>query len=182
MFRKLGPGRYRLRAFVRDRVANLYGGAYDEVELPPPACGSLLGPFLMRSKARLLPVELPLRKPKEASREREAPKAQEGSLAMIERSVVQGEPLEFLSWICPGKKEDGIDGVQRFVSLNGEPIFRFDSAALQDAGGCSRVVDQLDTTPMRPGSYTYHLRWNRSSEQEPLVSEREFEVITEIGP
>ena len=180
--RKLQPGRYRLRAFVRDRVANLYGGADDELELPPARRGSLVGPLLMRSETRLLPAELPLRKPQKPSQEKEMPKPQTGSLAMIERPVARGEPLEFLSWVCPRKNEVSLGSLQRYVSLYGEPIFRFDSAELQVAGDCSRVVDRLDTTPMKPGSYTYHIRWTPSPQQEPLVSERKFEVATEVAP
>lgn len=112
-FDGLRPGRDELRAFLRDRWANLYGGGVAAIDLPDPTRAVLAGPVVRRADSPYLPTSLPLRQ-----RGSEDPTAVKvavagGSLPLTARAVTPGEPLEFVSWLCPGKTKDAIPATDR---------------------------------------------------------------------
>ncbi len=173
---RVPPGRYELRAFVRDRWANLYGGDLARIELPSAARPGLGGPVVLRANRRYVPTSLPLR-----GRAAESPGpatvvVTHGTLPLARRSVVPGELLEFLSWICRDESEGATPDVESYVAIDGRPLFRFDPPADSAAGACVFLRDRLDTSPLSPGRYTYHVRWRRAAGAEAERAEAPFAI------
>lgn len=175
-FANLKPGSYELRAFVRDRVANLYGAVGVELELPRPGRPELGGPLLFRAGARLFPTLLPLR--------RETPVASParatvlGELPAGDGAVTAGEPLSFMSWVCSpdGEPAESLHDIARWIEREGEPFFRFADPTLQPAGRCALLRDDLEAAPSEAGSYTYNVRWRPDGE------ERSRSIAFEVAP
>jgi VWFA-related protein len=178
----LRPGTYVLRAFVRDRLANLYGGAQTEIVLPRPVGPTLVGPIVTRREAAVR-TTLPLldRAGRTSAPARSASIAPT-ALPLGDRAVRPGEALEFWSWICPGDAALAVADVARYVTLNHDPLFRFEAPDFAAAGTCTAIVDRLDSTPMTAGDYTYHLTWGRGDAGDALQAETAFHVGDEASP
>jgi len=176
-FTKIRPGQYQLSAFVRDRWANVYGGASAEIELPRAGRrGGLTPPLILRAGSSYLPAQLPLARRRAEAATRSEGLIRNGVLPLAQRPIQQGEPLEFANWVCPGKYKDSIYDIRRFVSREGTPLFRFEEPGIVRAGDCARFRDQLATGDLQPGRYTYHVRWNRGAELDTLTTQAEFEI------
>jgi VWFA-related protein len=177
LFERLSPGRYELRAFVRDRLSNRWGGARAEIELPRAHRSALAGPVVMLGGRQRVRTTLPLRTAEGATEQSRDHEGGTGELPLAARAVRAGEPLEFSSWVCFDEKDkDAIDGVVRYVAQGGEPIFRFEPAGFRRAGECAVFVDKLDTAAMAVGRYTYHVRWTAGEPAVPLAVEASFEI------
>ena len=172
----LRPGVYELRTFVRDRWANLFGGARATIELPRPAPGALVGPLMQAVEATHMRTVLPLRKRRGAQDPPARGVTQTGPLPLAGHSVPRGESVEFVTWVCPGDHKDSIYEARRFVSLDDRPLFRFDEPLVQRAGDCAALRDRLDTAPMETGSYSYTVNWNPEPGAEPVSARIAFEV------
>jgi VWFA-related protein len=173
----LRPGTYELRAFVRDRLANVYGGARAEIVLPRPAGPTVVGPIVTRGHDAAVRTTLPLLdKAGRTSAPARSGSIEPTALPLGDRAVRPGEALEFWSWICPGDAVLAVPNVARYVALNDEPLFRFESPAVAAAGACTAIVDRLDSTPMAAGDYTYHLHWDRANAGDALQAETAFTV------
>jgi len=172
----LGPGEYELRAFVRDRWANLFGGARATIQLPRPAPGVLVGPLMLGVETTHMRTALPLRKRRGATDPPVRGVTQSGPLPLAGQSVPRGESVEFVTWVCPGADKDSVYDAQRFVSLDDRPLFRFDEPLVLRAGDCASLRDRLDTAPMEPGVYSYTVNWNPEPGAEPVSAEIAFEV------
>ena len=153
LFEDLKPGKYELRAFVRDRAENVFGGAAVTIELPAPGDGGLAGPVMVRPRGSLLRSPLPLRTKKKpaasATTSRES-----GTRPLGDRvSVSPGEAVQFLTWACSGDTSrvhsavSGDDGEPR-VS---KPV------ETRESGSCHRLSDIVDTDLLPPGDYAYEL-------------------------
>lgn len=171
VFEGLAPDGYELRAFVRDRWTNTYGGVHSRIDLPHPDRPGILGPWLLRARSRHLRTTLPLLGDESETAESTGTIA-EGNTPVGDRPIEAGATLEFVSWICRG--EPGT--VQRFVSQEGRPQFRFEEPATGESGECVWLTDRLETGPLSPGRYTYHLRWEQAPEQVPQFAELVFEI------
>lgn len=172
----LAPGTYELRAFVRDRLANLFGGARATISLPRPAPGALAGPLMRGVEAAHVRTVLPLRKKRGAPDPPAIGVIQRGSLPLAGHAVPRGESIEFVTWVCPGDHKDSIYDIQRFVLLDDRPLFRFDEPLILRAGDCASLSDRLDTAPMETGLYSYTVDWNPEPGAEPMSARIAFEV------
>ena len=173
----LRPGTYELRAFVRDRWANVYGGARAEIVLPRLRGPAVVGPVVTRGHSAVVRTTLPLLD--KAGRTTEPSRAgsiEQVALPLGDRAVRPGEALEFWSWICPGDAALAISGVARHVASEDKPLFRFEAPFVSAAGDCTALVDRLDSTPMAAGHYTYQLEWDRDGAGDALQAETDFTV------
>jgi VWFA-related protein len=175
-FAGLRPGDYRLTAFVRDRVANLFGGAEALLSLPDPRDGGAAGPILVRpGRPRIVSV-LPLlgdRGTAGVTGRRDA-----GPVPSAATALARGEDAEILSWICPGR--DASPGSpRRLLAMDEVPISRLPEASLLPAGDCFLVDDSIPTAALGPGRYTYELLWERPGGL--LRLEHPIEVIAPLG-
>ncbi len=169
----LRPGTYELRAFVRDRLANVYGGARAEIVLPRPAGPTVVGPIVTRSHGAAVRTTLPLLdKAGRTSAPARSARIEPLAVPLGDRAVRPGEALEFWSWICPGDAALAVPDVARYVALDVEPLFRFEGPGVAAAGVCTALVDRLDSTPMATGDYTYHLRWGDALQAETAFTVR----------
>jgi len=151
----LPPGHYELRAFIRDRARNAYGGAQASIDLPRPSAPGFAGPLLLGASTDHLDAELPLlSKPRTKAT---AGVTVHGPVPLPAAPVTKGQVVEFATWICPAPGEE--TPLQSWMEFEGTPIFRFERSARSPAGACALVRDELDTTPMEPGSYRYQVRW-----------------------
>jgi hypothetical protein len=154
----LAPGSYVLRAFVRDSTGYAFGGALVEIQLPRVE-GGTVGPIVRRDRNPVVRTELPARN-REGRAVRSMTNAIElASLPIGERALRGGEPLRFATWICfPVAEKDTLFTARRWITRGDAALFRFDDAAVARAGDCASLEDALDTTPLAPGDYVYHLR------------------------
>ena len=169
------PGTYELRAFVRDRWANLYGGARARMELPRTR-ETIAGPLVLRAEAGFVRTQLPLRQEKVPTRPESAREIERGLLPLGERSVRAGEPLACLTWVCPGESKDSVYETVRYLSREDEPVLIFEEPEILKAGRCVRIGDRIDTSGLAPGRYVYHVGWNPDSDERSQDVEAVFEV------
>jgi len=176
------PGAYELRAFVRDRWTNLYGGATVRIDLPRADGPTLTGPQVLRADRSLVRTTLPLRRESPDAGPAATRVAEKGSLPLGDRPAQPGEHLEFLTWICPGKSEDTVYKALRFLTHEEQPLLRFDAPTIVQAGDCARLGDTLDTTALAPGRYAYHVSWTPDPDGEPREAEASFEIALPPEP
>ncbi len=169
------PGTYELRAFVRDRWANLYGGARARMELPRTR-ETIAGPLVLRAEAGFVRTQLPLRQEKVPTRPESAREIERGLLPLGERSVRAGEPLACLTWVCPGESKDSVYETVRYLSREDEPVLIFEEPEIVKAGRCVRIGDRIDTSGLAPGRYVYHVGWNPDADERSQDVEATFEV------
>ena len=81
-----------------------------------------------------------------------------------------------VTWLCPAKGQPAAEGLLRFLMRDDEPVFRFPPVKLEPAGRCSRIVDDIDTSGLEPGGYSYRLIWEPAGEGEPISAELPFRV------
>ena len=70
-----------------------------------------------------------------------------------------GRPLTLVSLLCGQGARPAPEQIVRYVSKDDTPLFRLESAAIEPAGSCTRIVDVVETRGLVEGDYDYHLRW-----------------------
>ncbi len=152
LFEKLKPGRYELRAFVRDRAANLFGGASVEIELPAPEKGGLSGPVMLSPHESHYRSPLPVRK-KRRPKALPATAREDGPLPLGNHvSVSVGQAVQFLTWDCSG------GSTPRPTALLGDgESWTPRPAEIREAGTCVELSDIVDTRQLEPGHYVYEV-------------------------
>lgn len=173
----LPPASYVLHAFIRARAANLYGSARAAIQLPPTGNGGIVGPLVRRATGEYLRTRLPLRAGELWTEPAAASAIESGPFPLGDRAVTAGEPLELVSWFCLGEAKDAIYDTRRFISKDGEALFRFSEPAIARAGDCARLIDRLETAALAEGSYTYHIRWKQDDLAEVEDDEALFEIV-----
>ena len=63
-----------------------------------------------------------------------------------------------------------------------QAIFRFKEPRTVRVGECVILNDRLDTTPMLPGEYRYHVQWDRGPDLEPEKVEASFQIRGPSNP
>ena len=178
VFEGLRPGKYRLGAFVRDRLANNFGGAVAMVELPEPRKGGIIGPILMKPGRKHWTASLPLfRKKTSKGSHPQSADTRSGLIPAARPQAKLGETLEILAWICPGEALSPTS-VLRYVAKDGVPLFRFEEPEVQSAGECLRMADRIETSRLVGGAYSYHVKWKRAETDDPMSAALEFEVAS----
>jgi len=180
-FTGLRPGRYRLTAFVRDRLANIFGGAEALIDLPDPKRGGVAGPVMLadRSLRVLSPLPLITKRATGAG----APGAEvtsiqdTGPAPVAPLPIRHGATLLFESWLCPVPGGAPPEAVA-MLSRDDTPLFRVAERAGTPGGGvaptgappvgaapagaapnpCRRRVDEVPTVSLDAGRYLYVLR------------------------
>jgi len=175
-FLHLSPGSYRMVAFVRDRAANVFGGAEAAITLPRPGKEGLVGPVLMRSDRRQIVSTLPLLMVKDEREESHGTTIVTGAIPIGDSFADPREPLEVTTFVCGGGGCPP-DRLVRYITEAGVPILRFDQARPEPAGECFRITDRIEHWKPRPGSYAYHLRCESKGEKEPASAEVPFEIV-----
>jgi len=162
-FTGLAPGRYRLSAFMRDRVANRFGGGEAILDLPDPAKGGVAGPVLLLARTPRLVSPLPILDRR--SEARDLPATSDAGPAPSASIVVsRGTRLRFESWICgaPGGPAEATARVLRDETS----MLRFDDAVGSPAaGGCVPRADEIATGGLEPGRYLYEIEVRRGLER-----------------
>jgi hypothetical protein len=164
-FTALHPGRYRLTAFIRDNVANVFGGAEAVIELPDLKRGGVAGPVLLDDCPVRITSPLPL------ASGSPSPGTDDGTAMEIKGTrnagpapiaplpVRRGSTLLFESWICAAA---GLAPGETIGLLTRDevPLFRLSEHAVQTkiAGPCRRHVDEVPTAGLDPGQFLYVLR------------------------
>jgi hypothetical protein len=174
-FSGLSPGDYRLGAFLRDRVANVFGASAGELHLPHSGADDLAGPLAVIAARPHLRSLLPLLERREGEGRRAT--REEGRLPVLADVIVRGTPVEFISWICPESVGAGPGDLLRFVVGEGGPLFRFDDAAVTPAGDCFLLADPVRTETLEPGRYDYNLRWRPGPEASRIERRLEFRIV-----
>ena len=152
-FEDLKPGKYELRAFVRDRAENIFGGAAVAIELPVPEDGGLAGPVMVRPRGSLLRSPLPLRKKKKPAAT-ETTSRESGPLPLGDRVTVSpGEAIQFLTWACSGDTSR----VQSAVSRDDGELWVSKPVETRESGPCNKLSEIVDTDLLPPGSYAYEV-------------------------
>jgi hypothetical protein len=178
-FEGLKPGRYELRAFVRDRAANHYRGDRADIDLPHAEQPGLAGPVMLRPKARHLRTSLPITG-KQNAKIRWLAVLETGSLPLGNTEVEVGDRLEFVTLVCPARPKEEKARLHSSVLADDETVLPLDRTKIDRAGDCVELRDRLDTEKVAAGSYTYRVRWDRGAGQAPMVSEKAFEMIPKI--
>jgi VWFA-related protein len=183
VFDDLRPGRYQLRAFARHRNLELFGAAAATLELPAAQKGGIAGPVALCADRQRFVLPLPLAK-EQLPDEAPVPQLTRGSVPATSDAVPRGELLEMVTWVCPpGRFEpdpaEPAAGMEliRYVARDGDPAFRLPDPEVEAAGVCIRVADQLQTTALDPGSYTYHLAWMEAPGAEPRKASAQFRIV-----
>jgi hypothetical protein len=168
----LAPGSWRLGVFVRDRNANLFGGAENETVLPRPGKPGLSTPILFQPGRPWVRTELPVLRQKSPEPTREGA-AMETPLPIANEPVRRGAPVEARTWVCAPKKGTG-GRLLRYLVRDEEPLFRLEHADPPPSGACIELVDLLETRFLTPGEYTYRIRYSVAAGDEPLEGEARF--------
>jgi len=171
----LKPGKWYVGAFVQDRNARAFGGGEADMILPRPGEAGLSRPVPFRTGQPWIRTGLPdlTNKPKKVAGESRNRETLTTALPLPGQPVRRGDALALRTWVCAPKKGRG-EAVARYVSLEGEPIFRFESVKPPKAGSCAEVTDPVDTRFLEPGEYTYHIKYTLGTAAEALVEERVF--------
>ncbi|HKQ98393.1 MAG TPA: hypothetical protein VJV75_10990, partial [Candidatus Polarisedimenticolia bacterium] len=174
-FTGLSPGRYHLSAFVRDRTANLFGGAEALVDLPDPARGGVSGPLLLSGREQRVVSPLPLLTRNQAVGG-VAGRQDAGPTPLPDGPVPRGTLLRFESWICGVRRTDTAattaPSTTAEISRDDAIVLRLEpetpkspaaaegsaAPATATAGACGVRVDEVATGGLEPGSYLYVLR------------------------
>ena len=175
-FPHLPPGSYRMVAFVRDRAANVFGGAEAAITLPHPGKQGLVGPVLMRSGRRQIVSTLPLLEKKSGQTESHGTTIVTGSIPAGDSRADPSEPLEVTTLVC-GAGGCPTERLMRYITEEGIPILRFEAARPEPAGECIRIVDRIEHWRPRSGSYAYHLRCGIDGEKRSPSAEVPFEIV-----
>jgi hypothetical protein len=162
------PGSYGLRAYVRDRWSNLFGGAAAEVTLPEARTGGRIGPIVLGGGTPVLRNALPeiTRKWSDASEPVEQPTRIELASVPVGDTLLQGTVLEFHSWTCPPRKGTAPGPGTRSLVRDDRAVREFPDPRVASAGRCVRNVDVLRTDDLTPGDYVYELEWQGPLRQE----------------
>ncbi len=152
----LPPGRYVLRAFVHDRTSDRFGAAAAEIELPAPGLEALAGPLALRPEAPRLLSPLPPRRARPGAPA--APDRVEPGRVPLgdDPRVVRGRAIEFLTLVCaaePAVARSAVrpDEEDRAYESRTEPLVP------DGDGGCSRLLQTVDTGRLDPGRYRYEI-------------------------
>ena len=176
-FSALKPGSYRMVSFVRDRTANVFGGAESSIILPRPGREGFAGPVLMRSSRRQVVANLPLLKDAEPGKDpQHGATVVTGPVAAGDLQAGPREPLEVMTWVCGRAGAASPAPPFRYIAEEGTPILRFEAGLPEPAGQCSRITDRIEGWQPRPGSYSYHLRWPPQEKGEAPSAEVAFEI------
>ena len=154
-FEDLKPGEYEVRAFVRDRTADVYGGARAKLELPSPKRGGVAGPLVLRRRGPHRVASLPLRENWDSIDWMDAAPVDGAWSPLGLREQRPGDPLLFLSWVCPAGTETSLPSVRRYIARSDEPPIELREGEANEEGRCARWVDRLDTGALRAGAYEY---------------------------
>jgi len=181
MISGLKPGDYRLTAFVRDRVLNVFGGAEARLSLPRPKKGGAAGPVLFLGPSER--TVLPLRRMRDDRTGEPPAEQQDAGIAPLGSGHLRpGERLSSLTWICPGKKKTAPAPVLRFLAQEGKPLYRFEPSPPTEAGACLRYGDVLDTAEVAPDAYAYHILWTPEGESASRDASAVFEIVGRDSP
>ena len=172
---RIKPGEWNLRAFVRDRNADAFGGTASTVTLPRPGEAGLSTPAPFQSGRRWIRTGLPdlTNKQRKIEDETRSQEIIRESFPLADGPIELGNYLEFRTWVCSPKKGKG-DAVVRYIARDGEPIFRFETAKPPKGGSCIEMTDAVETRYLEPGEYVYHIRYSPEGLPEPLTEEAVF--------
>ena len=205
-FTGLHPGRYRMTAFVRDRVANIFGGAEALIDLPDPKRGGVAGPVMLADRPLrvLSPLPLVTEQATDASgggRGAQVVGAQDaGPAPVAPLPTRRGTTLLFESWLCPAPGGATPEAIAT-LSRDDTPLFRVAEragtpgvgvapAGAPEAGApqagatpnpCRRRVDEVPTAALDADRYTYILR-ARSADGTVAMLPVPFVVASPAGP
>lgn len=162
-FPEVSPGEYEIRAFIRDKWANVFGGDRGTLELPRRRIGATVGPLTMVGETDQVRTTLPLRKKKIQRDHESTARNTKASVPAGDAVLEPGVLLEVASWACGNKDtpptvhDASIIGDQRSVKL--------DPPEVQLVGHCARATSVIDTARLARGPYEYVIRWALGTEE-----------------
>lgn len=178
VLRKLKPGEYTLKAFVRNRALDLYGRADASIRLPKPKKTGFAGPVAVCPGRETYTSPLPLRE-RGAAREGRVIHARMGAAPLGESAVKRGEPLQIVSWICPPAGSPLQQNMLRFITKDNVPIYRLPEGWMERSGPCVRFTDLFHTIELGPGTYDYRILWRNEEDGPPVSRTVGFVVMDE---
>ena len=158
VFEDLPPGPYEVRAYVRDRRADLYGGTRITLDLPNAAKrGGVAGPMILRLRGDNRVARLPLRERLDVIEPMQLIDAEADWAAADTTGLAgPGEALRFSTWVCDAAKGSGGGAsLNRWIALEGERQLEFEDPVLRPVRGCTRIEDELAWEALAPGEYEY---------------------------
>jgi hypothetical protein len=174
-FRGLKAGSYQLRAFIKDRTAKVYGGVETEIHLPAVEEPSLIGPLARRASVSHFASSLPMRDHKnELAQSRSV--SRKDSVPRTDARFETGVPIEFTTWVCPGYVKEVRNRIRRSVLQDGSVVLEPNKPKVRRAGECVAVSDEIETSGLPAGSYTYLAEWDGAAGLQPLQSGAVFEI------
>jgi hypothetical protein len=173
-FESMRPGEYELRAFIRDRWANLFGGSLATLELPKPKAGLIVTPQLMDETEYLL-TTLPLRKKKIQRDHRNAASKKSGLLPFSagDFGTDARSDISVVSWGCA--KEGDLPSVM-LAQLVGEGGSIDLPTTVAGEGRCREATSRIDLAELPAGEYEYVVHWLSGDRLEPRVASRPIRV------
>lgn len=155
-FTGLAAGRYRLSAFIRDRVAGVFGGGETFLDLPDPAKGGVAGPVMLVARAPRLMSPLPLTNDR-ARTQGVAAMSEPGPAPSPSIVLPRGATLRFESFVCQAPGGAPVEATAR-IERDDVTILRIDDPTRPPAaGGCAARVDEVTTAGLDAGRYLYVL-------------------------
>jgi VWFA-related protein len=175
----LKPGAYRLRLFVEDVQRGKFSAREIDLELPEEASLSwaepwLYGPEISRRIDRRINLGLPFTSSEPPIPTPVGPPAV-GQIPVDSAQVAAGTMLEFSSMLCPRPEDLEDPSTTSLVLRDGVPIARLPAPDLRNRGVCVSISDEVDTSDLSPGDYSYRLIIQHES-GESLESEAPFHV------
>ncbi|MFQ5720093.1 MAG: hypothetical protein ACE5IK_11160 [Acidobacteriota bacterium] len=172
----LEPGRYRLVAFVEDRVADRIGAAEARLGIDRSGPIWLVGPMAMTPWAVRVRMSLPMiDDPGTASRG--GVKPERAAVPLDTTRVAAGDTVEFRTMLC-GKQDPpfGIT-VHRRVDTGDRQVIAYDTAGTATRT-CLLYTDRLAFDADAAGDYTFRVETGPLPRGRPLHGEMTVHVVT----
>jgi len=156
-FPEAKPGEYEIRAFIRDKWANVFGGDRGLLTLPKQQTGATVGPLKLLGEADQVRTTLPLRRKKFQRDPKNTARNTTGAVPIGNTLLEPGMKLEVASWACgdkgslPAVFDARIVGAKSAVRLKPPEVRLF--------GYCAEATSTIDTTAFPRGPYEYVIRW-----------------------
>ncbi|MCP3979166.1 MAG: hypothetical protein GY716_07515 [bacterium] len=169
----LRPGEYEIRAFVRDRNGDRFGGAQEQIELPGSKRGGIAGPLALGEQQAFRVYTLPEREEEDTIPAVEVVDPTDRWVPIGLAGAKLAAPVTFRSWVCSPRKSVGEGSLRRSVTDGEQTVLELGRTERPPPGECTTWRDDVELTELPDGGYVY--RVDRDAEDDP-TAKMEFEI------